>query len=406
MRIAFIVGQFPSLSQTFILDQVTGLLDMGHDVQVFSQQNPDRQCMHPDVTKYNLLSRTHYLQEFPEKKSKRIIVAAVLSSYAISQSPFKALRFLFAMLIHGEKSPLRKLCRMNAFKGLKFDVVHCHFGPNGLFALDLKDAGLIKTFVTTFHGYDINQYPKTAGKDVYKRLFEKGDLFTANTNFTKSQMVELGCTPEKVKILPVGLKMDIFQFKERKVAADEQVTILTVGRLVEKKGYEYAIKAFAKLAGKYDNIDYSIVGDGPLHEKFKSLVHDLGIENFVRFQGALNRTEVLQMYAKSDIFLLPSVTAATGDMEGQGLVLQEAQAVGLPVLSTLHNGIPDGVLDGKTGFLVPEKDVDALVERLEFLIHNPQERITMGASGRKFVEDRYDIEELNAELMEIYRELL
>ena len=103
---------------------------------------------------------------------------------------------------------------------------------------------------------------------------------------------------------------------------------------------------------------------------------------------------------------MSSVTASDGDKEGQGLVLQEAQGMGLPVLSTLHNGIPDGVLDGKSGFLVPERDVDGLAQKLDYLLENPQVWSEMGLAGRKFVEQHYDINKLNDKLVQIYQDLL
>jgi colanic acid/amylovoran biosynthesis glycosyltransferase len=120
----------------------------------------------------------------------------------------------------------------------------------------------------------------------------------------------------------------------------------------------------------------------------------------------MTQDEVRELYADSHIFILSSVTAANGDREGQGLVLQEAQAMGLPVLSTLHNGIPDGVLDGESGFLVPEKDADALAEKLTYLIENPENWPEMGLAGRKFVEERYDINKLNDRLVKIYEQIL
>jgi colanic acid/amylovoran biosynthesis glycosyltransferase len=113
-----------------------------------------------------------------------------------------------------------------------------------------------------------------------------------------------------------------------------------------------------------------------------------------------------KLFQEADIFVLTSVKATDGDMEGQGLVLQEAQAVGLPVLSTLHNGIPEGVIDGKSGFLVPERDVDALTERLQYLIEHPELWPEMGRCGRKFVEVKYDIKMLNSKLVRIYDALL
>ena len=151
-----------------------------------------------------------------------------------------------------------------------------------------------------------------------------------------------------------------YSFQAKKLSHGETVKIITVARLVEKKGLEYSIKAVAKVFKSYPNIEYYLVGDGELRPKLLQLIKFLGLGEKVKLLGWMDEEEVRRLYQDTHIFILSSVTASDGDMEGQGLVLQEAQAMGLPVLSTLHNGIPDGVLDGKSGFLVPEKDVDAL----------------------------------------------
>lgn len=182
--------------------------------------------------------------------------------------------------------------------------------------------------------------------------------------------------------------------------------IITIARLVEKKGIEYAIKAIAKVAENHPNIIYNIAGDGPLRESLEKLILDLKISDNVKLLGWMTQEQVRQLYVDSHIFVLPSVTAATGDREGQALVLQEAQAMGLPVVSTLHNGIPEGVLEGKSGFLVPERDVDALAEKIGYLVENPEIWTQMGQHGRKFVEERYDIKQLNKQLVEMYEKLL
>ena len=111
------------------------------------------------------------------------------------------------------------------------------------------------------------------------------------------------------------------------------------------------------------------------------------------------------LYSGATVFCLPSVTAASGDMEGQGLVLQEAQACGIPVVSTLHNGIPDGVLDGISGFLVPEKDPRSLADRIASILSDPALGARMGSAGREFALSKYDIAGLTARLLGFYHEI-
>jgi len=404
MKIAFIVSGFPTLSETFILNQITGLLDMGHDVEIFAQFNPKERKVHPGVKKHRLMKRVHYFN-IPQNKIIRILKAISLIIINFHKSPIKILKSLNIFKYGREALSLRLLYLIILFLNKEFDIIHCHFGPNGILGAYLKEIGIQGKYVTSFHGYDVNSYPNAVGKGVYNDLFKKGDLFTSNTHYTKQQVLKLGCGENKIIILPVGLRMDRFKFSIRKNQPGELIRILTVGRLVEKKGHEYALRAIAKILTKYKNLIYIIAGDGPLRGKLEYLVLELGIKNYVRFLGAVEQDEVLKLYRKSHIFVLPSVTASNGDREGQALVLQEAQASGLPIISTIHNGIPEGVIDGKSGFLVPERDVDALADKLEYLIKHPELWLELGRCGRDFVKEKYDIKRLNQRLVEIYESL-
>jgi len=408
MKIAFIVSEFPTLSETFILNQITGLLDMGHDVEIFAQFNPKDKKVHSDVEKYQLMKRVHYFN-MPHNKIKRILKAIVLIIKNFHKAPLKILKSLNVFRYGKTALSLKLLYILILFLdegNKKFDIIHCHFGPNGIIGTYLKEIGINDKLLTTFHGYDVNSYPKIMGKNVYNNLFKNGDIFTANTNFTKQQVVKLGCDEKKIIILPVGLRVEKFKFSTRKIQPGKPIKILTVGRLVEEKGHKYAIEAIANIISKYKNIKYIIAGNGPLKRDLEYQVESLGVSNYVEFLGAVDEDEVLKLYQQAHIFILPSAIAINGATEGQGLVLQEAQASGIPLITTFIGGIPEGVLDGKSGFLVPEKDVDALAERLEYLIEHPEIWPEMGRAGRKFVEERYNIKKLNQQLVEIYQDLI
>jgi len=406
MKIAFIVGGFASLSETFILNQITGLLDLGYEVEIFSEFNPKEKKVHSDVEKYRLKDRVHYMLLIPYNKIKRILKAIFLIIKNFHKAPLKILKSLNVFEYGKAALSLRLLYSLIPFLDKNFDILHCHFGPNGIIGIYLKKIGISGKYITSFHGYDVNSYPKIMDEKVYNDLFNGGDLFTTNTNFTKQQILKLECQEKKIIILPVGLRIAKFKFSTRKIQPGEYIKILTVGRLIEKKGHKYAIKAISKIVKKYNKIEYIIAGEGSLRNELEELVEDLHIKRYVKFLGAVEQKEVLKLYQQAHIFILPSVTASNGDREGQALVIQEAQATGLPIVSTLHNGIPEGVLDGKSGFLVPERDVDALTEKLEYLIKHPEIWPDIGQYGRKFVEEHYDINKLNQRLVEIYQNLI
>lgn len=412
MRIAFLVDQFPSLSETFILNQITGLLDRGHDVDIYPDKANNIAHITPEVSRYQCQERTYFV-EYPSSRSRRILKGVGFFLGNFYKNPLVVLRslniFKYNFSNNGEQAAMLKLfySSIPLLNRQQYDIIHCHYGRNGNRAVLLREIGaLTGKIITTFHGYDVNSYIRQYGADVYKSLFQSGDLYTVNTTFTASQAIALGCPENKIVTLPVGVDISKYSFRGRKVLHGETVNILTVARLVEKKGIEYSLRAFAKLVQKYPNIMYQIVGEGPMRESLENLIAELSLGDRVKLLGAKTPQELLELYGQSDIFVLSSVTAADGDREGQGLVLQEAQAIGLPVLSTLHNGIPDGVLDGISGFLVPERDVDALADKLEYLIAHPERWPEMGRAGRAYVEERYDINKLNDRLEEIYQQLL
>lgn len=409
MRIAFIVRAFPALSETFILNQIIGLLDRGHTVDIYSIYRGNISNVHPEYKKYNIFAKTFYLPNVPRNPILRILKAIWLLLMNCNRIVDLAQSLNF--ISYGRAAKLLYLFYFSILLKEKkeYDIIHCHFGICGLVGVGLRDLQLISgKIITSFHGIDINLYPKLYGSNVYNKLFHRGDLYTVNSNYTSEKLVDLGCPLSKVMKLAVGVNTSEYFFQPKSFSKEETVNILTVGRLVEKKGIKFSIQAVAQVIqiAPYVNIQYNIVGEGILEKYLQILIEQLGVTKQVKLLGAKTKEEVRHLYQKSHIFILSSVTSINGDKEGQGLVIQEAQACGLPILSTWHNGIPEGILHGKSGFLVPEKDVDALAERLSYLLENPKIWAEMGKAGRNFVEKNYDLNMLNNRLVEIYQLLL
>lgn len=402
MRIALYVDAFPCLSETFILNQITGLIDLGHEVTVIANQPSGEDLVHETVNHYRLEDKTVYLPRLPRNKTQLRLWAVGGIMTHLFRCPAKLINGLFVLLFKMEKFsyPLLSHFFLALTFQTRFDVIYCHFGRQGNIGALLKKTGFNAKLVTAFHGYDINvdQYTER----YYDLLFDVGDLFLCNTHYTKDRLKDKGCPPDRIKVLPMGLDLKVFEYTDRSHRTNDAVHILTIGRLVQKKGYEYSLEALAALVRKgYVNLRYTIVGDGPLKHHLSAVTEKFGIKEFVFFTGPKTRKEVVDLYHRADIFLLTSVTADDGDKEGQALVLQEAQACGLPVISTFHNGIPEGVINNETGFLVKEKDAASTADCLCKLIEDKQLRTEMGRRGRKFVEEKYDNKRLNL-LLENY----
>ncbi|MCK4666165.1 glycosyltransferase, partial [Candidatus Dependentiae bacterium] len=277
---------------------------------------------------------------------------------------------------------------------------------NGIIGIYLKEIGVSGKVITTFHGYDMSEFICQNGNNVYNLLFHEGDLFLPVSNYWKQKLINLNCESNKIIVHHMGIDLEKFKFMEKAIKQREPIKILTIGRLTEKKGHKYAIKAIGKLIRKHKNILYIIAGDGELRSTLESLTSKLGIKNHVTFLGVVEEDEVLNLYRDADIFLLPSITSDTGDQEGIPIVLIEAHATGLPVVSTFHTGIPEIVINGKSGFLVPEKNVDALAERLDFLVSHPALWEKMGKEGREHIEKYFNIKTQIMLLEKIYRKII
>jgi colanic acid/amylovoran biosynthesis glycosyltransferase len=388
MKITFLLQSFPCLSETFILNQITGLIDLGCEVRIIAFGKSGDPKQHPDVARYRLLDKTTYIQP-PKSKLACRFKAAVQTLSGFLRHPIFVYRLQKKLLAEGRSYFYPKLFMALAVIRQRADIIHCHYGPTGQQAIFLKDIGLKIKISTAFHGYDLSMYLNEHGSNSYRDLFEKGDLFLPVSEFWKQKLIGLGCPAEKSIVHHMGIDTAIFKPGVRG-RDSERTKILTVARLTEKKGHCYALEAFRRAIDVFPQLEYHIAGDGPLFEELKKLTCDLGIENHVVFHGKVDAEEALQLYKNADIFLLSSVTSSQGDMEGIPVSLMEAMACGLPVISTVHSGIPELVIDGQTGYTVGEKDVKALTDRIVCLANDPELCKTIGRRARNYVIKQFD----------------
>jgi len=407
-KIAFILSSFPELSETFIVNQIVGLIKSGHQVHIYSLPHNGITQVHESVTEYNLISKTTYKPAVPNNKLMRAIKAVTL--ILINLRDLKYLLRALNFLKFGKKAiDLSAFYEIIPFlKVKKFDIIHCHFGPNGNRALFARKIGLLKgKLITTFHGSDTNLNYMNVESDVYDELFNDCALITVNSGYTLNKIVSLGCPEEKIVKLPMGVNTKRFKRKIIRTNPDV-VNIITVSRLIELKGIEYAIKAVAKIINEhqYDNIAYHIIGDGKLYNDLDTLIKKLNVEKHIKLLGAKTQEEIIKLYDKADIFVLSGIIDNDGRCEAQGLVIQEAQSMELPVVVSNVGGIAEGMIDGETGYLVPEKNIEILSEKIKYLIDHPETRIKMGQNGRKFVVGNYNTNALNKKLIDIYEKVI
>jgi colanic acid/amylovoran biosynthesis glycosyltransferase len=404
MRIAVVTGHFPTISQTFVLNQVTGLIDAGHEVTVIASPPLEDEALHPAVEEYGLMEKVHYWAGDPSDETS---AAGALLGAARTAKPKRLIRALRtsrqAIRRGGDKWNAEIVARAVRTAPLpEFDAIVCHFGTLGRKCQMLRDMGALRgPLATIFHGYDMSLFLKKRGEDVYDRLFERGQLFLPISEFWRERLIGMGAPSAKTVVHRMGVDPGRFRFGERQPGKGGEIKILSIARMVEKKGLSYGLRAFARVVADFPQARYTLIGDGPLRHDLEGLVHELGIPENVDFTGWRDRDEVQQALQEHQILMVPSVTAENGDMEGLPVVLMEGLATGIPVVSTRHSGIPELVRHGQSGLLARERDVDGLEEHLRTLLENTDFWSGYGRRGRAIVEDEFNISKLNHRLIEL-----
>lgn len=404
LRIAFLLPTFPELSNTFILAQITGLLDRGHEVDIFALETKSFDGAQPDVARYDLASRLRHLP-VPRRHLQR-----AASSVSILTGPggrHPAVRDALNVRRHGRRAMnLVQLHTAASFvRAGDYDVLHCQFGDHGPAAARLVSLGATRApLVTSFRGADVTVHLARRPRQ-FRELFRIGTLFLPVSRDFAERLVAMGAPHDRVHVQRSGIDLSRFAFVPRRAPAG-RARLLFVGRITEKKGLAYALEAVARLLAAGRDVDLSVVGRGPLLAPMQALAGELGLGDHVRFLGARTQDEVVDLMTSSHVLLAPSMTATDGDQEGIPNVVKEAMATGMPVVATYHSGIPELVEDGISGLLAPERDATALAERLASLLDRPSWWPTLGRAARAAVEVDYDAERLNDRLVSLYRSAL
>ena len=240
--------------------------------------------------------------------------------------------------------------------------------------------------------------------DKLRALLQELPLVMARSESLKSRLVELGCAPEKVRLNRTGIPMEVFPVVERELPENGAWRFVQACRLIEKKGLDVALRAFARFREEWPEAKFAIAGEGPLLGDLEKLVGGLGLEGAVEFVGFLSPEELNAVYARSHFFVHPSQVTADGNQEGVPNSMLEAMATGLPVLATLHGGIPEAVTDGQSGVLVEERDEDGLVAGMKGMASDVEWWQATGKAAAIEVREKFEQGAQIAALEAIYDE--
>jgi len=362
MKVGYFTHFNIKVSETFIYDLMVGL-DKKTELIWFSGQ--------PSINK---------------KILKKQIATSYLSYGAVL--PLLVLKVFQIKKRLGDK--LKNKTRM-MLSNYALNKIHKRDFPDIAYIEYLTSAVLLRSFlernnipyIVHVHGFDISSalIEPEYKKELQKVFFSVNEVITAS-DYIKRLLIIEGCPPEKITVIRLGIDGDSIKPLSWECRLKEPPSVIFLGRLTEKKNPIALILAFDIVRKIIPNVKFTIIGDGLLRRDVESRIKSLGLENYVSLLGALPREKSFPIMNKHWIYAQHSVTAISGDKEGYAISPAEAAAHELPVVSTIHNGIPEHVIDGETGFLVPEFDYESMAERIIQLIQNPMLAKKMGRAGR------------------------
>jgi len=397
MRIAVCVSVFPPRYESFVVNQVRGLIESGHQVQVFARRRGDSQHLLRNGEANLFTARTHYRPQIPTRPFPRRLKAIATAACFGWRAP--------SLLWQASRSGTGLWYDAIPFLDHRsFDIIHCQHGNIGRTVAGLIDCGFLEgRLLTAFRGSDLARVQ--ARPDDYRLLFDIAERILPVSESLARQLTQLGCPAERLQVHRSGIDIEnLDRFRHRSlVKSSTNCRLISVGRLVAKKGHDVLLEAVARLDG---DVELEIIGDGPLRDSLDAQARQLGLTDRVTFSGWQPHDTVLTRIADADVLVNASQTAADGTQEGIPNVIKEAMALGTPVVATDHAGTPELIDDRLTGYLVPEADATRLATVLQEVIDSPAIDPALRAAARQRVLDEYNSSRLNRELLDLFESLV
>jgi colanic acid/amylovoran biosynthesis glycosyltransferase len=281
-------------------------------------------------------------------------------------------------------------------------LLHVYFGHIAVHLLPLI-RGWPRPSVVSFHGADAGvDLQKPAYRQATEQMLAAVRRVLVRSESLRQALIELGCDAQKITIQRTGIPLQEFPCRRRGAPARAQWHLLQAGRLIEKKGAPTSLRAFALFRREFPNARLTIVGEGPELEKLQELARELDVEGTIQFLAFVSQDRLRELFYTSHIFLHPSQTGADGNQEGVPNSMLEAMASGLPVFATRHGGIPEAIENGRTGFLVPERDYESLAHQLIEAVQDPARLFAIGRAGSESVSRNFDQRDQTRLLEDIY----
>ena len=394
LGVLYYVGSFPKLSESFILNEINELYNRGHNIAVFAQNDPEENITHEeyediDVPVYYADASYTDFPQLLSKKSAQMALSNATSGFFKRFSPKQI----------GHNLLLGKQCAQFV-EALDFeiDVINAHFASSTKIGamLAARHHGIPCT--VTAHAVEIFSSPNVTQ---IKYICDSMDHVIVPSEYNRDYLREEIGIVNDITVVPATTQVEKFEPS----APTVENRLLTVARLVEKKGYQYGIEAVNNLIEQGYDIEYHIVGTGDKKDRLQRQVKQYGIEDHVEFLGHVSDERLQNELSEAAVFVLPCVIAEDGDRDAMPVVLKEAMASETACVSTTVSAIPELIRDGHDGLLVPEKEPDELASAIQELLDNPEKRKAIAANGRETVHNKFDIYESVDTLTEVFESL-
>jgi glycosyltransferase involved in cell wall biosynthesis len=398
MKVLYVVDSFPKLSETFILNEIVELIRRGIDVKILALRKQVERTINEDILSNNLVDITRYFHlPVPSELEFRHCI-----------SPLFYYCMLKTFYMYHADATFKHLVRLSYFIPYyrDVDIVHAHFAYEAAIAGMHIGNVLGKPFTFTAHAYEI--FSRSAySKERLMALADSAEKIITPSAFNKNYiMKETHCAEDKIEIVRATICAEKFNNNKPRKTAEDTIKIIAIGRLVEKKGFEYLIRAMKTVMKGNSSVTLNIIGEGKLKKELIKLSNNLSLAGCVNILGERSNEYCAQELSNSDIAVLPCVVATDGDLDVCPLTLQEAMAMEIPVVSTTVGSIPELIEDGKEGFLVPERNEKALADAILKLINNPSQREKMGKKGREKILREFNIKTQVDKLLEIWKKIV
>ena len=389
-KVLYVLDQFPKISETFILNEITELIDRGIDVEILALLDPKEEITHEKVKDYKLIQKTKYLTPHTPRQFKLIAFFSKKIRRWLVQSN---------LFIDKQKRERELFSLAQTFNDI--DLIHSHFAYEAAVIAQRLAKLSNKPMTFTAHAFEI--YKKRFYSPArLKKLVKFANLVITPSQFNKDFIIkETNCQQDKIKIVRATISQKEFSsLTERSVIPHK---IVTIGRLVEKKGFEYLIQSLKLVLEKYPQATLTIIGDGHHGTRhLSSLINHLKLTKHVTMLGSQTSLVCCKELLSAAIFVAPSITAKDGDIDVCPLVLQEAMALGLPVISTFSGSIPELIENGQSGILVAEKDFQALAQSIITIFENHNLGQELAKNGLERITNEFNIKQQVTKLLSLW----